>query len=66
MCCMDIKILLWSCESSCSLCLVMEMAGSTDTDGKRPFTSYDEMPSHYSNWMDFVFYKILGVPDVVE
>ena len=40
MCCMDIEVLLWCCQSCCSLCLMEEMAWSTGTDVKRAFTSY--------------------------
>ena len=42
----------------------MEMVGSTGTDVKRVFTSYEKMHSPCSNWMVFMF-QVLGVPDVV-
>ena len=45
MCCMDVEVLLWSFGSCCSLCLMMEMAGSTGTDVKRVFISNDEIQS---------------------
>ena len=63
---MDIEVLLWSCESCCSLCLMMEITGSTGTDVKTAFTSYDEMHSPLPlDGLD-VLHKMVGVPDVVR
>ena len=45
MCCMDIEVMLCSCEAYCSFCLMMEIVGCTGADMKRAFTSYYEM--HY-------------------
>ena len=55
MCCIDMDVLRCSCMSCSSLCLMMVMAGSTGTDVKRVFTSYDVIHSPCPSMMYLIW-----------
>ena len=58
-------VLLGNVASCCSLLCLMFRTGSTGTEVKRAFMSYDDMVSPCDIVIDLAAYELLGVSDMV-